>query len=31
MGKDGAKTGMKIITAIHAMKTIMVGRQPKRS
>jgi hypothetical protein len=29
--RDGAKTGMKIMTAIHAMKNIMVGRQPKRS
>jgi hypothetical protein len=30
-GKEGANTGMKIITAIHAMKAIMVARHPKRS
>jgi hypothetical protein len=28
-GKDGAKTGIKMVTVIHAMKNIMVGRQPK--
>lgn len=30
-GSDGAKTGIKIITVIHAMKIIMVIRQPNRS
>jgi hypothetical protein len=31
MDKDGAKTGMKIMTAIHVIKIIMVGRQPSLS
>lgn len=31
IGRDGVNTGMKIITAIHAMKNIIVCRQPKRS
>lgn len=30
-GREGAKTGMKIMTAIQLMKNIIVGRQPKRS
>jgi hypothetical protein len=30
-GSDGAKTGMKITTVIHAMKNIIVRRQPNRS
>lgn len=29
--RDGAKTGMKIMQAIHAMKNIIVCRHPKRS
>jgi hypothetical protein len=29
--KDGAKNGIKIITAIHAIKNIIVGRQPNLS
>ena len=31
IARDGANTGMKIMTAIHAMKNIMVLRQPYRS
>jgi hypothetical protein len=30
-GNEGAKTGMKIITAIHVKKNIRVGREPNRS
>jgi hypothetical protein len=29
--RDGANTGIKIMTAIHAIKNIIVCRQPKRS
>ena len=30
-GREGANTGIKIITVIQAMKNIIVGRHPKRS